>query len=1662
MKIGKQLSGNAKITNSAKLIMYGILLLFLLLPSFSYAAINFTNENNYCIVPPFIETPVTPNLLLTIDNSASMFDLFWIAGSPFAAPTYDCGGTVGTVSSSFCYDNSYSNAYTYEGYFKTVTVYKYVETPADNAATPAVASDKWEVVGSASSASWPACGYKNATGATYVCIGSITGTGTLADPYKTDKFYATGNFLNWLSASKFDIEKKILTGGKYDAGSGLLTGETRGCVGRRFVKVDPNVAGITFAVRGPNAEEPDNVNPDTLGGLSRIEVYKGTNPNIKDCQCAVANWTLPTGSFGQAQTDSKNCLNIGAGTAAGNEIATFNHSLQTCWKIKDNISKGATTAADIWSGLNTTDVTGACKNAYGDVCGKIYKKTDTSTPGLDYYCDNNTAADLSDDFPLNNIPIQPKLKNEKSGNFICTGMYTGVDPLQHVNPGAPYYTIAGSDRAGFLGRPCASFNVSGPLGNLKLEVTWANTPADTSCVHREILHYCYGASVQEAMDPSEGAADTSTTGSMPAVMMDASVRSLGDPAGTFFIKVPDTNPTGLIQEYSGRIRFGAQSFNNVGTPTECVMAGSNIKCPTAGTNLDGSQVLTPVSEVIGDHATAGSLIYKLDGIVAETWTPFSEAFYNAIGYYAQRTALRLNAGDFTIGPDPSQTQCQKNNILLISDGLSTADLNPDVRTMAKAYADANTYDTNTPKEYDTALNNACMKFAGSRNMDDIAWVAQNRNIYTLNKASDNNAAPVYEKDRIYSYVVYNGLDTSETGECNPLTLMQDTASRGGGSFAQARNPAELQAAIRRMLEEVAGRAASGTAASVLASGEGSGANLLQAIFYPKKEFEGGVCSNAPANPCTADAGCPGGTCQKEITWSGTLHNLWYFVDPKLGSNSIRENTEVDTATDKLMKIDNDYIINFDFDTLTKTTFVRRYTSNAAGTKGAEVLPSISLDSLSYVWEAGKKLHSRTTARTIWTQTGGTLTDFSALDTSLAAVQTLLQASTPVDAGRIIKYVSGYNKFCQGTATTCNKDADCGGAVGSCENIYRNRIVEKTYSDIGTITSTGTNTTTWKLGDVVNSTPKLVTWVPLNPGYERDYHDTTYTEFLNSDAYKYRGKVIGASHYGSGMVFAGANDGMLHAFKLGALKVVNDNTSLKAEIIGDTADDLGKEAWAFIPKSALPYLTYLMDPNYSHLYYVDLTTYTFDASIGAPGSGDISNNIKDINSWRTILIGGMRFGGATKNAASTYGVQTPVSGEGFSSYFALDITNPASPQLLWEFSHPDLGFTTTGPAVVKINARDTSGPVSVANKDKNGKWFVVFASGPTGPIDTSNHQFNGFSDQNLKLFILDLKASGSWTEGTNFWIKDTGIANAFGGSMNNATIDYDLDYQDDALYVGYTKSEDATPTAATKWTQGGVVRLITREDLNSTSPAGTALDPVNWKVSTVIDNIGAVTSAVSHLAHYPVKSSRPDKAWLYFGTGRYFYKTLAGVDDPSTQRRLYGIKEPCLPKILAIDEAGDPICDNTDMSSGLDDATNAIPATSPNGWFIDLDVATITNQNERVITDTLATPTGAVFFATFSPTTNVCDFGGLTHLWATKYDTGGSVANSLKGSALLQVSTGEIKEIALSQAFKTSADNPDSKLERRSMGMSGVPPTGQGLSIVVPPKPIDTFLHIRKK
>jgi type IV pilus assembly protein PilY1 len=146
-----------------------------------------------------------------------------------------------------------------------------------------------------------------------------------------------------------------------------------------------------------------------------------------------------------------------------------------------------------------------------------------------------------------------------------------------------------------------------------------------------------------------------------------------------------------------------------------------------------------------------------------------------------------------------------------------------------------------------------------------------------------------------------------------------------------------------------------------------------------------------------------------------------------------------------------------------------------------------------------------------------------------------------------------------------------------------------------------------------------------------------------------------------VVYVGANDGMLHAF------------------LAET----GEELWAYVPNGLLGKLSGLADPAYCHLAYVDLSPVAYEVQING--------------SWHTVLVGGMRTGG--------------------DAYFALDITDPFNPDLLWETHVPEIGTSFTRPAIVRTpsatylwtgSAPDPGGNASVALLDMSD-GSVVFTS-----------------------------------------------------------------------------------------------------------------------------------------------------------------------------------------------------------------------------------------------------------------------------------------------------------------------------------------------------------------
>ena len=137
------------------------------------------------------------------------------------------------------------------------------------------------------------------------------------------------------------------------------------------------------------------------------------------------------------------------------------------------------------------------------------------------------------------------------------------------------------------------------------------------------------------------------------------------------------------------------------------------------------------------------------------------------------------------------------------------------------------------------------------------------------------------------------------------------------------------------------------------------------------------------------------------------------------------------------------------------------------------------------------------------------------------------------------------------------------------------------------------------------------------------------------------------------MYVGANDGSLHAFVMGVWDWDNQKWAEK-KISGGIDPDtgtstyakfIGTELWAYVPSNLLGSLQVLASSIYgvscSHRTMIDLSPQPFvifSNLLNTDGNGP----------WRTVIVGGERSGGDV--------------------HFALDVTVPTSPVLIWEFSH----------------------------------------------------------------------------------------------------------------------------------------------------------------------------------------------------------------------------------------------------------------------------------------------------------------------------------------------------------------------------------------------------------
>jgi len=403
------------------------------------------------------------------------------------------------------------------------------------------------------------------------------------------------------------------------------------------------------------------------------------------------------------------------------------------------------------------------------------------------------------------------------------------------------------------------------------------------------------------------------------------------------------------------------------------------------------------------------------------------------------------------------------------------------------------------------------------------------------------------------------------------------------------------------------------------------------------------------------------------------------------------------------------------------------------------------------------------------------------------------------------------------------------------------------------------------------------------------------------------KVAQASR--QGMLYIAANDGMLHALN------------------GDTGD----EVWAYVPRIVMPRMARIATANWSatHVFTVDGSPQTMDVFIGG--------------AWKTILVAGLNSGGR--------------------GYYAIDVTTPSTPIVLWEFcsdstlcviNDTDVGFTYGNPLITK--------------RPSDGKWVVYVTSGMNNVSPGTGQGF---------LWTLDA-ATGAVLNKVTTGDGTTSVPSGFNHLAGFAD-SFDLDNTARLIYGGDL--------------DGNVWRFDTSGAI-----------PVVSKLAILQDGTGK---------RQPI-TSRPELALIngfpvvYVGTGRYL--GLNDLQDPAALGLPYAYQQ----SLYAIKDKGTSygnfrsanVVVNTLIDSGTTRSTtqNTVDWALQDGWYLDFNPGN-SSPGERVNLDPQLVQ-GTLVVVSNVPNNSACTIGGDSFIYQFDYKSGTFVKSSA-GNVAGQKFTGQI-------------------------------------------------------
>jgi type IV pilus assembly protein PilY1 len=492
--------------------------------------------------------------------------------------------------------------------------------------------------------------------------------------------------------------------------------------------------------------------------------------------------------------------------------------------------------------------------------------------------------------------------------------------------------------------------------------------------------------------------------------------------------------------------------------------------------------------------------------------------------------------------------------------------------------------------------------------------------------------------------------------------------------------------------------------------------------------------------------------------------------------------------------------------------------------------------------------------------------------------------------------------------------DLGLVTGDTAN--RNAIVNYVCG-VGHTSSSDNN---YILGDIFHSKPVLV------GAPSKFYIDQGYREFANANVDRRR------------VLYAGANDGTLHAFLTGDW----DNTTGKYSL-----HDTGAELFAYVPYHLLTEIgNYVPTAASSHNYFVDSSPRVADV-----WWDDNSDGIKQPSEWHTVLISGMRKGGA--------------------SYFALDITNPPKsttyssyidnnyPRVLWEYGDDTvLGETWSEPILAKVREK-----TSVSSTVVLDRFVAIFGGGRSDDLTIGN-----------SLLVVDVK-TGSVLK------QFTGIDNQIVGSPTVV-----LDIQG---YIRYIFATD-------------LVGNLYKFDFRTVGDAYGSPRYSNWVGHKIFQpNAGGQPSY--NRVEVATVSADGTQRYIYFGTG----DREGPISNPNAGR-FYMIIDDDTKTTATLESQLSNFTGSITSSAG-----GIFGSTTNKGWYVNLgNIVASSNMNdnnthagEKVLSDP-AVFFNRVYFTTYTPdSTNPCAGGGISRIYGLDWFSGGAGMEPITASPNSETKTG---------------------------------------------------------